>query len=92
MGNVAVYLAHWLLVDAPEKPDEVIVVARRGPFEAKFDQKEFAFVEKYLDREAFLDELKRIQPQLAAVGQDINKVAEDTFPVLAKAVAERQAQ
>ena len=92
MGNVAVDLAHWLLVDAPEKPDEVIVVARRGPFEAKFDQKEFAFVEKYLDREAFLEELKRIQPQLAAVGQDINKVAEDTFPVLAKPVAERQAR
>jgi len=84
MGNVAVDLAHWLLVDAPEKPDEVVVVARRGPFEAKFDQKEFAFVERYLDREAFLQELQRIQPQLAAVGQDINKVAEDTFPILAK--------
>jgi ferredoxin/flavodoxin---NADP+ reductase len=90
MGNVAVDLAHWLLVDAPEKPDEVIIVARRGPFEAKFDQKEFAFVEKYLDREAFLQELQRIQSQLAAVGQDINKVAEDTFPILAKPAVERQ--
>src|SRR5215470_3135002 len=58
MGNVAVDLAHWLLVDAPQKPNEVIVVARRGPFEAKFDQKEFAFVDKYLDREAFLRELQ----------------------------------
>ena len=89
MGNVAVDLAHWLLVDAPEKPDEVIVVARRGPFEAKFDQKEFAFVEKYLDREAFLQELHRIQPQLSAVGQDIHKVAGDTFPILAKPEGER---
>jgi len=89
MGNVAVDLAHWLLVDAPDKPDEVIVVARRGPFEAKFDQKEFAFVEKYLEREAFQQELQRIQPQLAAVEQDINKVAEDTFPILAKSPAER---
>ena len=88
MGNVAVDLAHWLLVDAPEKPDEVIVIARRGPFEAKFDQKEFAFVEQYLDREGFRKELQRIQPQLAAVGQDINKVAEDTFPILAKPPAE----
>src|SRR5213082_1333313 len=85
MGNVAIDLAHWLLVDAP---DEVIVVARRGPFEAKFDQKEFAFVEKYLDREAFLKELQRIQPQLAAVGQDINKVAEGTFPILKKPATE----
>ena len=89
MGNVAVDLAHWLLVDAVDKPEEVIVVARRGPFEAKFDQKEFAFVEKYLDREAFLQELQRIQPQLAAVGQDINKVSEDTFPILSKPASER---
>ena len=88
MGNVAVDLAHWLLVDASDKPNEVVVVARRGPFEAKFDQKEFAFVEKYLDREAFQQELQRIQPQLEAVGQDITKVAEDTFPILAKPAAD----
>jgi ferredoxin/flavodoxin---NADP+ reductase len=60
------------------------VVARRGPFEAKFDLKEFAYVEKHLDRQAFQEELKRIQPQLNAVGQDCAKVAEDTFPVLNK--------
>ena len=88
MGNVAIDLAHWFLVDAPEKPDEAIIVARRGPFEAKFDQKEFAFVDKYLDREAFRQELLRIQPQLEAVGQDINKVAEETFPILAKQYAD----
>src|SRR5262249_41024648 len=89
MGNVAVDLAYWLLVDAPDKPDEVVVVARRGPFEAKFDQKEFAFVEKYLDRDAFQQELQRIRPQLEAVGQDIRKIAEDTFPILAKPAADR---
>jgi len=85
MGNVMVDIAHWLLVDDPTKTtEEVIVVARRGPFEAKFDKKEFAFVENYLDRAAFAAELERIQPQLAAVGQDISKLAEETFPVLAK--------
>ena len=84
MGNVAVDIAHWFLVDAPEKPDEVVIVARRGPFEAKFDQKEFAYIERYLDRNAFHAELRRIQPQLDAVGQDISKVAEDTFPILNK--------
>ena len=89
MGNVAVDIAHWLLVDTEHKPDEVIIVARRGPFEAKFDQKEFAYVEKHLDREAFQAELQRIQPQLAAVGQDIAKVAEDTFPILAKPETEK---
>ncbi len=84
MGNVAVDIAHWLLVDAPEKADEVIVVARRGPFEAKFDKKEFAYIEQYLDREAFHAELERIRPQLEAVCQDVSKVAETTFPILNK--------
>lgn len=89
MGNVAIDIAHWFLIDAPHKPDEVTIVARRGPFEAKFDQKEFAYVEKYLDREAFKAELERIRPQLETVGQDISKVAEDTFPVLNKPATER---
>jgi ferredoxin--NADP+ reductase len=89
MGNVAIDIAHWFLIDAPNKPDEVTIVARRGPFEAKFDQKEFAYVEKYLDREAFKAELERIRPQLEAVGQDISKLAEDTFPVLNKPATER---
>jgi len=83
MGNVAIDIAHWFLVDAPEKPEEVTIIARRGPFEAKFDKKEFAFVEQYLDREPFHAELKRIQSRLEAVGQEISKVAEQTFPILA---------
>ena len=84
MGNVAVDIARWLLIDAPEKAEDVIVVARRGPFEAKFDLKEFEHIEMFLDRNAFQDELRRIEPKLKSVGQDVAKVAEDTFPVLAK--------
>lgn len=85
MGNVMVDIAHWLLVDAPVKTaEDIVVVARRGPFEAKFDVKEFNYIEKYLDREAFQDELQRIQPLLNAVGQDCAKVANETFPVLNK--------
>jgi ferredoxin--NADP+ reductase len=85
MGNVAVDVAHWLLVDDPHHTaQEVIVIARRGPFEAKFDKKEFAYIEAYLDRAAFQQELQRIQPQLAAVGQDPTRLAEATFPCLAK--------
>jgi ferredoxin/flavodoxin---NADP+ reductase len=64
------------------------VVARRGPFEAKFDKKEFDYIEEFLDRQAFDDELRRIQPQLAAVGQDISKLAAETFPVLATPATE----
>jgi ferredoxin/flavodoxin---NADP+ reductase len=89
MGNVMVDIVHWLLVDDPNKTtEEVIVVARRGPFEAKFDAKEFNYVENHFDRKAFEQELQRIQPQLASVGQDISKLADETFPVLKKPAGE----
>lgn len=85
MGNVAVDIAHWLLVDDPgHTAEDVIIVARRGPFEAKFDKKEFTYIEAYLDRQSFQQELNRIQPQLAAVGQDPAGLAQATFPCLAK--------
>jgi len=91
MGNVMVDIARWLLIDSPQKTaEEVVVVARRGPFEAKFDKKEFDYIEEFLDRKAFDEELRRIQPQLAAIGQDINKLAEETFPVLATPATEHQ--
>jgi ferredoxin--NADP+ reductase len=89
MGNVMVDIVHWLLIDDPKKTtEEVIVVARRGPFEAKFDAKEFNYIEKHFDRKLFDQELARIQPQLAAVGQDISKLADETFPVLKKPAEE----
>jgi ferredoxin--NADP+ reductase len=89
MGNVMVDIARWLLIDSPVKTaEEVIVVARRGPFEAKFDKKEFDYIEEFLDRKAFDQELRRIQPQLSAIGQDIGKLAEETFPVLATPATE----
>ena len=85
MGNVAVDIARWLLIDDPlHTAEEVIIVARRGPFEAKFDNKEFKEIEMFLDRDAFQDELKRIESHVKAVGQDLATLPEATFPVLAK--------
>ena len=85
MGNVMVDIARWLLLDCPDrKTEEVIVIARRGPLEAKFDEKEFAHIEMYLDRKAFQEELDRVKDRMAAVGQDISKVPEETFPCLIK--------
>ena len=92
MGNVMVDIARWLLIDSPVKTaEEVVVVARRGPFEAKFDKKEFDYIEEFLDRKAFDEELRRIQPQLSSIGQDIGKLAEETFPVLATPAVEHPA-
>ncbi|HXZ81236.1 MAG TPA: FAD-dependent oxidoreductase [Terriglobales bacterium] len=85
MGNVMVDIARWVLQDDPDRlTEELIVVARRGPFEAKFDEREFVHIEQHLDRQDFQQELERIQPCLAAVGQDIANVAGKTFPILAK--------
>lgn len=85
MGNVMVDIARWLMVDSPDKcVEEIIVIARRGPLEAKFDEKEFANIQMHLDRQAFQSELRRIEPAMKSVGQDIAKVAQETFPALAK--------
>ena len=86
MGNVMVDIARWLLIDDPgRKTEEVIVVARRGPFEAKFDHKEFEHIEMFLDRKGFEDELQRVKDPLKAVGQDVSQVAaEKTFFVLTR--------
>jgi len=83
MGNVMVDIARWLLIDQPgEKPDEVTVIARRGPFEVKFDRKEFDHVETFLDRAMFKEELNRVGEACKAVGQDVAQVADTTFPWL----------
>jgi ferredoxin--NADP+ reductase len=81
MGNVMVDIARWLLIDQPGgKPDEVTVVARRGPFEVKFDEKEFDYVEQFLDRRGFREELSRVSGVVAAAGQDVSTVADSVFP------------
>ncbi len=83
MGNVMVDIARWLMIDQPgEKPEEVTVIARRGPFEVKFDRKEFDEVESFLDRKLFREELDRVAEACRAVGQDVGQVAETTFPWL----------
>ncbi|MBZ5646164.1 MAG: FAD-dependent oxidoreductase [Acidobacteriia bacterium] len=85
MGNVMVDIARWVLQDDPNrKTEELIVVARRGPFEAKFDEKEIAHIDMHLDQKEFLDEVERIKEKLIAVGQDPSKVADETFPFLKK--------
>jgi len=81
MGNVMVDIARWLLLDQPgAKPEEVTVIARRGPFEVKFDNKEFDHVEQFLDRGLFREELARVAEAVNAAGQDVSKVAESVFP------------
>ena len=85
MGNVMVDIARWLILDDPaHKAEEVIVIARRGPLEAKFDDKEFAHIHMYLDRPAFRQEILRVKDRMEAVGQDMAKIPDETFVCLKK--------
>ena len=84
MGNVMVDVARWLLEDDPQrKTEQVLVLARRGPFEAKFSRREFAHIDKHLERHAFERELDRIKDCLAP-GEDVMRVADANFPIMGK--------
>jgi ferredoxin--NADP+ reductase len=72
MGNVMVDIANWLLNH--KKIDQVIVVARRGPREKAYDDNEFEVIEGYLDNANMKNEIERIAPHLAAVGQNVEEI------------------
>src|SRR5258705_1282172 len=72
MGNVMVDIDNWLL--NLKKIDQVVVVARRGPIEKAYDDNEFEYIEQYLDNADMKQEIERIAPQLAAVGQNVDEI------------------
>ncbi len=87
MGNVAADIMRWLLEDSPgRRTEEVIVVARRGPYEAKFDRKELGHVEGHMDRDEFIQELERVKARCVACDQDVSveKIGDATFPGMRK--------
>lgn len=69
MGNVMIDIAHFFL-RLWKQVEEVIVVARRGPAERKYDDKEYKYIEPFVDQQALHQEIMRLQPRLTAVGQD----------------------
>jgi len=87
MGNVAADIMRWLLQDSPaRRTEEVIVVARRGPYEAKFSPKELGHVEAHLDRGELIQEIERVKARCVACDQDVSveKIGDATFPSLLK--------
>lgn len=68
LGNVALDIVHWLVCE--HKCETAIAVARRGPAERAYTEKEMKIVSGALDIEAMDVEFKRIGPSLEAVGQD----------------------
>ena len=73
MGNVAIDIARWLLIDDPDrKTESVTIIARRGPLEIKFDEKEIEYVEQHIARAELVAELDRVKEQCARCNQDVS--------------------
>jgi ferredoxin/flavodoxin---NADP+ reductase len=69
LGNVCLDIVHWMICD--RKVTTVTAVARRGPAERAFTDKEFKLVCGALDVEHLRGELDGIGENLAEVGQDL---------------------
>ena len=85
VGNVAIDVARWLLQDKPARYTEgVVIVARRGPLEVKFDKKEIEHVEPFISRADLVAELDRVKDRCARASQDVSpdKVIAQYFPHL----------
>ncbi|HEU5351903.1 MAG TPA: FAD-dependent oxidoreductase [Terracidiphilus sp.] len=76
MGNVAIDIARWLLEDNPDRATEqVLIVARRGPVEIKFDEKEIGYVDRHISREELTAELDRVRERCERCNQDVSPQA-----------------
>ncbi|MEK7434121.1 MAG: FAD-dependent oxidoreductase [Cyanobacteriota bacterium] len=78
VGNVMVDIAHWLV--HTKKVEQAIAIARRGPNERAYTDKEFQAIAYNADVESIKTELDRIKPFLEKVDQD----ADATFQALTK--------
>lgn len=77
IGNVMVDIAHWLVRYLKVK--EVTAIARRGPAERKYDEKEIRHVCANINQEAVRAEFERIRPRLIAAGEDPDKILADVL-------------
>jgi ferredoxin--NADP+ reductase len=90
VGNVAIDVARWLLCDKPGRATEsVVIVARRGPLEVKFDKKEIEHVEPFISRADLVAELERVKDRCARANQDVSpeKIVPLHFPHLTETPA-----
>jgi ferredoxin/flavodoxin---NADP+ reductase len=72
VGNVMVDIANYCVHFC--ECDQVVAVARRGPFEKAYDDREFEDVEDALDRAWYREEIERIRPRLEAAGQNADEL------------------
>jgi ferredoxin--NADP+ reductase len=82
-GNVMLDIARFVIQKV--KAEEVIAVVRRGPAEVKFDKKEMEYIIQNLDQHALDEEIARVSPQMAAVGQEPEEARAQILEALPKA-------
>lgn len=75
VGNVMVDIAHYAV--RVRGAAEVMAVARRGPGERKYTDKEIGYVLDNWDIEATRAELERIRERVEAAGQDVETLFEE---------------
>jgi len=63
MVDIANYCAHYC------NCEEIVAIARRGPFEKAYEDKEFEDIEDAFDRGLYRQEVERVRPRLEAAGQ-----------------------
>ncbi len=83
MGNVMVDIAHWLVWE--KKVASVTILARRGPAERAYTDKEMREVIRAVDLDALDIEIARIADNLRSVGQDPEALKKELREPLDKA-------
>jgi len=68
LGNVALDIVHWLVYD--KQVAEVTMVARRGPGERAYTDKEMKIVASALDLPSLEEEFASVAGELRGIGQD----------------------
>ena len=72
MGNVCLDIVHWLVID--KKVESVTAVARRGPGERAYTEKEMKIVSGALDVEQVRRDIEAERERYEAVGQDVEQL------------------
>ncbi len=75
VGNVMVDISHWLVHTKQTK--QVIAIARRGPSERAYTDKEMKAIAFNMDKDLVKAEINRISESLKAVGQDPEQILID---------------
>jgi ferredoxin--NADP+ reductase len=83
VGNVMIDIARWLAYY--KKVDEIIIIARRGPAETKFDRDQLEYVMSNIDIDDLEKELVRVSQAMWGVGQDPDVTRSKLFSAYDKA-------